>query len=96
MSKEIIQLNEGAIKEELRELVRGSVEETLNSLLEKRRAQSWLPEKHSFTSAITRSCSASVMPSPLGKQTVVLKILSSSYTPSSKEMLCTRPIMPPP
>jgi transposase-like protein len=35
MSKEIIQLNEGAIKEELRELVRGSVEETLNSLLEK-------------------------------------------------------------
>jgi putative transposase len=35
MPKEIIQLNEGAIKEELRELVRGSVEETLNSLLEK-------------------------------------------------------------
>ena len=35
MSKEIIQFNEGAIKEELRELVRGSVEETLNGLLEK-------------------------------------------------------------
>ncbi|MGI5937118.1 MAG: IS256 family transposase [Oscillospiraceae bacterium] len=35
MSKKIIQLNEGAIKEELKELVRGSVEETLNDLLEK-------------------------------------------------------------
>jgi len=35
MSKRIIQLNEGAIKEELKELVRGSVEETLNDLLEK-------------------------------------------------------------
>lgn len=35
MPKKIIQLNEGAIKDELRELVRGSVEETLNDLLEK-------------------------------------------------------------
>lgn len=35
MSKRIIQLNEGAIKNELKELVRGSVEETLNDLLEK-------------------------------------------------------------
>lgn len=35
MSKEIIQLNERAIKDELKELVRGSVEETLNDLLEK-------------------------------------------------------------
>lgn len=35
MSKEIIQLSDGAIKEELKELVRGSVEETLNNLLEK-------------------------------------------------------------
>ena len=35
MPKKIIQLNEGAIKDELRELVRGSIEETLNDLLEK-------------------------------------------------------------
>ena len=35
MSNEIVQLNEAAIKKELKELVRGSVEETLNSLLEK-------------------------------------------------------------
>lgn len=35
MSTKIIQLNEGAIKDELKELVRGSVEETLNELLEK-------------------------------------------------------------
>lgn len=34
MSEKIIQLNEGAIKGELRELVRSSVEETLNSLLD--------------------------------------------------------------
>ena len=34
MSEKIIHLNEGAIKNELKELVRHSVEETLNSLLE--------------------------------------------------------------
>ena len=39
MSKKIIQLNEGAIKDELKELVRGSVEETLNELLEKEAAE---------------------------------------------------------
>ena len=39
MSKKIIQLNEGAIKEEIKELVRGSVEETLNDLLEKEAAE---------------------------------------------------------
>jgi len=35
MSKKIVQLNEEVIKVELKELVRGSVEETLNELLEK-------------------------------------------------------------
>ena len=35
MSKKIVQLNEELIKSELKELVRGSVEETLNELLEK-------------------------------------------------------------
>ena len=35
MSEKIIQLNEGVIKDELKELVGGSVEETLNDLLEK-------------------------------------------------------------
>ena len=34
MSEKIIHLNEGAIKHELKELVRNSVEETLNELLE--------------------------------------------------------------
>lgn len=35
MSEKIIHLNEGAIKQELKELVRSSVEETLNDLLDK-------------------------------------------------------------
>ena len=35
MSEKIVQLNEEIIKLELKELVRGSVEETLNELLEK-------------------------------------------------------------
>ena len=35
MSEKIVQLNEEIIKEQLKELVRGSVEETLNELLEK-------------------------------------------------------------
>lgn len=34
MSEKIVQLNEAIIKSELKELVRGSVEETLNELLE--------------------------------------------------------------
>lgn len=34
MSEKIVQLNEGVIKGQLKELVRGSVEETLNELLE--------------------------------------------------------------
>lgn len=39
MPKKIIQLNEGTIKDELKELVRGSVEETFNDLLEKEAAE---------------------------------------------------------
>jgi len=39
MSNKIIHLNEGAIKQELKELVRNSVEETLNELLEKEAAE---------------------------------------------------------
>ena len=34
MSESIVQLNEGILKGQLRELVRGSVEETLNTLLD--------------------------------------------------------------
>ena len=33
MSEKIVQLNEAVIKSEIKELVRGSVEETLNELL---------------------------------------------------------------
>ena len=39
MPEKIIQLNEGIIKDELKELVRGSVEETLNGLLEQEAQQ---------------------------------------------------------
>ena len=35
MSEKIVQLNEEVIKDQIKELVRGSVEETLNELLEK-------------------------------------------------------------
>ena len=34
MSEKIVQLNEEAIKDQIKELVRGSVEKTLNELLE--------------------------------------------------------------
>ena len=37
MSEKIVQLNEEVIKGQLKELVRGSVEETLNGLLEPKR-----------------------------------------------------------
>jgi hypothetical protein len=39
MSEKIVQLNEGAIKNELKELVRTSVEETLNGLLDQEAEQ---------------------------------------------------------
>ena len=39
MSEKIVQLNEGAIKEELKDLVRNSVEETLNGLLDQEAEQ---------------------------------------------------------
>ena len=39
MSKKIVQLNEEVIKGQLKELVRGSVEETLNELLEQEAEQ---------------------------------------------------------
>ena len=39
MSDNIIHFNEGAIKQELKELVRNSVEETLNELLEQEAAE---------------------------------------------------------
>ena len=41
MSEKIVQLNEEVIKGQIKELVRGSVEETLNKLLEARS-----PEAH--------------------------------------------------
>lgn len=49
MSKKIIQLNEGAIKHELRELVRSSVEETLNELLDHEASELLKAEKHQRT-----------------------------------------------
>ena len=47
MSEKIVQLNEEIIKGQLKELVRGSVEETLNELLEKE-AQSHLASVLAF------------------------------------------------
>ena len=46
MSEKIVQLNEEIIKGQLKELVRGSVEETLNELLEK--------EAESLTQVVSR------------------------------------------
>ena len=51
MSEKIVQLNEKVIKGQIKELVRGSVEETLNELLEK--------EAESLTQAGSAACRAS-------------------------------------
>ena len=45
MSEKIVQLNEEVIKGQIKELVRGSVEETLNELLEKEREEGRRLEK---------------------------------------------------
>lgn len=49
MSEKIIHLNEGAIKNELKELVRHSVEETLNGLLEQEAAELTNAERYERT-----------------------------------------------
>jgi transposase-like protein len=49
MSEKIIHLNEGAIKHELKELVRESVEETLNKLLEQEASELLKAERHERT-----------------------------------------------
>jgi transposase-like protein len=50
MSEKIIHLNEGAIKQELKELVRNSVEETLNKLLEQEATELLRADRHERTS----------------------------------------------
>ena len=50
MSDNIIQLNEGLIKQELKELVRSTVEETLNNLLELEAAELTKAERYERTS----------------------------------------------
>ncbi|MDR1515666.1 MAG: transposase, partial [Synergistaceae bacterium] len=49
MSEKIIHLNEGAIKSELKDLVRNSVEETLNKLLEEEASELLKAERHERT-----------------------------------------------
>ena len=60
MSEKILQLNEEIIKGQLKELVRGSVEETLNELLEKDHSQDgsmWFSHsRFAHTTAHTRLC----------------------------------------
>ena len=51
MSEKIIHLNEGAIKQELKELVRTSVEETLNKLLEEEASELLKAGRHERTKA---------------------------------------------
>ena len=51
MSKEIIQLNEEIIKVELKELVRSSVEETLNNLLDQEAKELTQAAKYERTEA---------------------------------------------
>lgn len=51
MSKDIIQLNEEVVKNELKELVRNSVEETLNALLEKEAEELTSAAKYERTEA---------------------------------------------
>lgn len=51
MSEKIIQLNENLIKVELKDLVRNSVEETLNGLLEKEAEQLTHAAKYERTEA---------------------------------------------
>lgn len=56
MTEKIIQLNEGAIKQELKELVRNSVEETLNKLLEEEASELLKAGRHERTAVREGYC----------------------------------------
>ena len=53
MSKKIVQLNEEVIKGQIKELVRGSVEETLNELLEGVNSGSRAEAARTFSRTVT-------------------------------------------
>ena len=55
MSEKIVQLNEAVIKSELKELVRGSVEETLNKLLEAEAEKALLSNLTAQTNALYKA-----------------------------------------
>ena len=59
MSEKIVQLNEEIIKSELKELVRSSVEETLNGMLEQE-AQQLLPAPRNMNAAQSVRVTAAV------------------------------------
>lgn len=69
MSKEMVQLNEEVIKREIKELVRGSVEETLNELLEAE-AEKLTQAAHYERSEQRQGCrtvtTAEILPPPRG------------------------------
>ncbi len=54
MSEKIIQLNEGVIKDELTELVRQSVEDTLNALLDEEADRLTNARRYERTAARTK------------------------------------------
>ncbi len=82
MSEKIVQLNEAVIKSELKELVRGSVEETLNELLE--------AEAEKLTKRPGMSATSSARATAAATTTVILPPLlgiSPSRYLSSREFL---------
>ena len=86
MSEKIVQLNEEIIKGQIKELVRGSVEETLNELLEK--------EAESLTQAARYERSEPVRATAAATMTVTLPrppATSRSICQGSRECLSKLP-----
>ncbi len=63
MSEKIVQLNEEVIKGQFKELVRGSVEETLNELLEAEAEKLTHDARMSVTSS-AKAAAAAIQPQP--------------------------------
>ena len=88
MSEKIVQLNEEAIKGQIKELVRGSVEKTLNELLEaeaEKLTQAARYERNEQRRATASAITAEISP-PLPK-------MSPSRYPSSKGFPLRRPLL---
>ena len=90
MSEKIIQLNEEVIKGQIKEIVRGSVEETLNELLEVEAAKLTQAARYERNEQ-RQGCRSGHF---YALRAAALRRLRSVYSPAGSYMTATSPLLP--